>query len=139
MRQYLKFGFGIVAGVLLACGMAAGIYSAQAQTTFPGPIMTTITLTTTASTQIIAANPTRKLIQICNTGASNGVWIAPGPGPAVANASIPLSALATLVATCYTSPPAPGIGGPPPGPGGNGAAWFAIAPTTNVTLTILEW
>jgi hypothetical protein len=134
MRQFSKFAFGIVAGVLLAGAMAAGIFTATAQTTFTGPVMTTVTLTTTASTQIIAANPSRRLIQICNVGASNGVWIAPTV-PAVANASIPLSALSTLVDTCYTSPP---VANPPAG-GGNGAAWNAIAPTTNVTLIVLEW
>lgn len=130
MRRLLS---GIVA---IAVAVALSALQLNAQTTFTGPVMTTVTLTTTASTQIITANPSRRLIQICNVGASNGVWIAPTV-PAVANASIPLSALATLVATCYTSPPI-GIGGSAAG-GGNGAAWNAIAPTTNVTLVILEW
>jgi hypothetical protein len=127
-----------LAALVTAAALFVGVHFPQlsAQTTFNGPVMTTITLTTTASTQIIAANPSRRLIQICNVGASNGVWIAPTV-PAVANASIPLSALATLVATCYTSPPI-GIGGSAAG-GGNGAAWNAIAPTTNVTLVIMEW
>ena len=137
MKKYLQLAFGVVAGVLLAGAMAASIFTATAQSTFTGPVMTTVTLTTTASTQIIAANPSRRLIQICDVGASNGVWIAPTV-PAVANASIPLSALSTLVSTCYTSPPSPGLQGTGGG-GGNGAAWNAIAPTTNVTLVILEW
>jgi hypothetical protein len=136
MRKYLQLAFGVVAGVLLAAVMAAAIFTATAQTTASGPIMTVTTITGAgASAQIAASNPSRRLIQICITGSANGGWIAPGVS-AVANASIPLSALSTLVATCYTSPPAPGIGSPP---GGNGAAWFGIPAATPATFTVLEW
>jgi hypothetical protein len=138
MRKYFQLALGIVAGVLLAGAMAAGIFTATAQSTALGPVMTVTTITGAgASAQIAAANPTRKLIQICVTGSANGAWIAPGV-PAVANASIPLSAISTLVATCYTSPPAPGLQGAGGG-GGNGAAWFGIPAATPATFTVLEW
>jgi hypothetical protein len=136
--RHSKFAAGIVVGVLLAGAIAASIFNATAQSTATGPVMTVTTITGAgASAQIAAANPTRKLIQICITGSSNGGWIAPGV-PAVANASIPLSAISTLVATCYTSPPAPGIQGQGGG-GGNGAAWFGIPSATPATFTVLEW
>lgn len=138
MTKYLRFGLGIVAGVMLACAMAAGIFSATAQTTAAGPIMTVTTITGAgASTQIAAANGSRRLIQICVTGSANGGWIAPGV-PAVKNASIPLSAISTLVAACYTSPASPGLQGQGGG-GGNGAAWFGIPDATPATFTVLEW
>lgn len=138
MRKYLQLAFGVVAGVLLACAMAASIFTATAQSTATGPVMTVTTITGAgASAQIAAANPTRKLIQICVTGSANGGWIAPGV-PAVKNASIPLSAISTLVSTCYTSPASPGLQGQGGG-GGNGAAWFGIPDATPATFTVLEW
>lgn len=135
MRQYSKFAAGIIAGVLLAGAMAWSVFTATAQTTALGPVMTVTTISGAgASTQIAAANPSRRMIEICVTGSANGGWIAPGV-PAVANASIPLSALSTLVATCYTSPPVTLSG---PG-GGNGAAWFGIPSATPATFTVVEW
>jgi hypothetical protein len=133
-----KFAVGVISGAALAAAMGWSIFTATAQSTSSGPIMTVTTITGAgASAQIAAANPSRRLIQICITGSANGGWIAPGVA-AVKNASIPLSAISTLVATCYTSPASPGLQGQGGG-GGNGAAWFGIPDATPATFTVLEW
>lgn len=138
MKRHLKFAPGVIVGVALAAAMAFGIFTASAQNTDNGPFMTVTTITGAgASAQIAAANPSRRLIQICITGSANGGWIAPNV-PAVKNASIPLSAISTLVPTCYTSPASPGLQGQGGG-GGNGAAWFGIPDATPATFTVLEW
>ena len=64
MKHYLKFGFGVIAGCLLAAGMAAGIFTATAQTTNLTPVATvTGSITSTAALQVIGSNPGRKSIQ----------------------------------------------------------------------------
>jgi hypothetical protein len=133
MRQYLKFGFGIIAGVLLAAGMAAGIFTATAQTTNLTPNVTTTSVTSGTAVQIIGQNPGRKSIQICNIG--TGVqWIWPGPlSPTVSAYELP--ALSSGTTTCFTAPTFAG--------GANGStvgnSWNAIAVSTTGSVSVFEW
>ncbi len=76
--RHSKFAVGVISGVALAAAMGWSIFTATAQSTFGGPVMTVTTITGAgASAQIAAANSSRRLIQICITGSANGGWIAP--------------------------------------------------------------
>lgn len=97
-----------------------------AQTTFPGPVATAVAVTN-AGVQLVAANPSRRAIEICNTGGTNGLWIWPGAtATPVSFREIP--PVASSATTCYVSPL---VGG------GAGAAWQGMSLTT--TAGIVEW
>jgi hypothetical protein len=133
MTQYLKFGFGIIAGVLLAAGMAAGIFSATAQTTQLGPVATVTSVTSATAVQIIGQNPGRKDIRICNVG--TGVqWIWPGPlSPALSAYELP--ALSSGTTVCFTPPD----GSTGAGNTGQGNSWNAQAVSTTGPISVFEW
>lgn len=133
MKHYLKFGFGVIAGVALAAAMAFGIFTASAQTTNLTPNVTTTSVTSTTAVQIIGTNPGRKSIQICNIG--TGVqWIWPGPlSPTVSAYELP--ALSSGTTVCFTPPSFSG--------GANGStmgnSWNAIAVSTTGSISVFEW
>jgi hypothetical protein len=128
----------IVAAVVGSVGYLASqvpVAYAQSVNTNPVPVATGCTVSTTSS-QCIAANPTRRSIQICNPSANVAVWIAPGSTAAVVNGagSISIPPVASNVTTCITPPTGAG--------GGNtnvGAAWNAITALSPGVLTILEY
>jgi hypothetical protein len=133
MKDYLKFGFGIIAGVLLACGMAAGIFSATAQTTQLAPNVTVTSVTSPTAVQIIGTNPGRKDIRICNVG-TGVLWIWPGAlSPAVSAYELP--ALSSGTTVCFT-PPDGAVGA---GASGQGNSWNAQAVTTTGPASVFEW
>jgi hypothetical protein len=130
------FGAIVVAAVIAFIVVRPDV--ALSQGTSLWPQATGVTLNTTASTQIIGTNPTRRWITICNVATPSTIiiWIAPsGITPAANGAgSIPLSSMSasgsTTTAACYNSP----ING------SEGAAWNAITPTTTpATLTVFEY
>ena len=134
MKHYLKFGFGVIAGCLLAAGMAAGIFTAAAQTTNLTPVATvTGSITSTAALQVIGSNPGRKSIQVCNVG-SAVMWIWPGAlSPATSAYELP--ALATGTTTCLTPPT--GANGPNGSTVGN--SWNAQSAGASGVISVLEW
>ena len=135
MRQYTQLAIGVTAGVLLAGAMAAGIFTAAAQTTNLTPVVTVTTITSPTAVQIIGQNPTRKSIQICNTG-TGVLWIWPGAlSPAVSAYELP--ALSSGTTTCYV-PPA--FSGSNSGQGsGFGNSWNAQAVTTSGPVAVFEY
>ena len=119
--------------VLWLVALALGV---KAQTTNLNPAGTAVSATTGdngASRQIIAANPTRRQLQICNPSASVIWWIAPSPITAAANGagSIGLPAVSSGTTTCYTTPN--GF------PNSVGAAWNGIPASTPAALSIYEF
>jgi hypothetical protein len=133
MTQYLKFGFGIIAGVLLAAGMAAGIFSATAQTTQLAPVATVTSVTSATGVQIIGQNAGRKDIRICNVG-TGVMWIWPGPlTPALSAYELP--ALSSGTTVCFTPPD----GSTGSGNTGQGNSWNAQAVSTTGPISVFEW
>jgi hypothetical protein len=133
MTKYLRFGFGIVAGVLLACGMAAGITSGWAQNTVLNPVVTVTTVTSPTAIQIIGTNASRKDFRICNAG-TGIMWIWPGAlSPALSAYELP--ALASGTTTCFT-PPDASVG---PGAAGQGNSWNAQGAGASGPVSFFEW
>lgn len=131
---------------LIAYTVFAVNQSAQSQTTVLGPTAsglgsataTASGVYTTSAIQIIAANPTRKALMICNPSKTTTTWIAPLPMVATTNGngSIPLFPInfgATVAVQssldCFNTPILLPAGG------GIGAAWNAISETTAVPPT----
>ncbi len=135
MRHYLKFGFGVIAGCLLACAMAAGVFTATAQTTNLTPVVTVTTVTSPTAVQIIGQNPSRKSIQICNAGPGI-MWIWPGAlSPAVSAYELP--ALSSGTTVCYV-PPA--FAGSNSGQGsGFGNSWNAQGAGASGPVSVFEY
>ena len=133
MVNQSKFALGVVAGVILAAGMAASVFGVSAQTTQLAPNVTVTSVTSATGVQIIGSNPGRKGIRICNVG--TGVqWIWPGAlSPAVSAYELP--ALATGTTVCFTPPD--GVMGP--GNVGQGNSWNAQAVSTTGPLSVFEW
>ena len=131
----LRF-LGVTAAVLGIIGYLISqvpVALAQAVNTNPVPVATGCQVGT-ASSQCIAANPTRRSIQICNPSGSITVWIAPGSTTAAANGGGSVSIPPVSSTTCFTPPTGAG--------GGNtnvGAQWNAIAVTTPSSLTVYEY
>ena len=135
MWTYSKFAIGIVVGVLLAAAMAAGVFTATAQTTNLTPVVTVTSVTSPTAVQIIGTNPTRKSIQICNTG-TGVLWIWPGAlSPAVSAYELP--ALSTGTTVCFVPPAF--AGGNTGGGSGFGNSWNAQAVTTTGPASVFEW
>lgn len=120
----------VVAG-LLACAVSAGVVMAQVG--FLAPIATVTTFSgAAAAAQIVASNPSRKSIQICNSG-TNILWIWPGnTSPAVSAYELP--ALSTGTTTCFTPPT--GAAGTA---GSAGAQWNAQPTAAPGQVTVFEW
>lgn len=126
---------GAITGVI--CGLLSVVVPAISETTVLGPFPTGCSLNTPAGPAVIAclpANPSRKLLTVCNVGSANTAWIAPAPITPAANGagSIPIPPVASNLATCLSFPGSGNLGG-------NGAAWSAIPSATPVTLTFLEY
>jgi hypothetical protein len=124
----LKIALLSVAVLLTASGIAF------AQATNPSPLVTqSATVATTAGGQtLVLANPTRRFLQICNSGATNPVWICPAGVTPAANAAgcIPLAQVASNAAVCTSFPAISGI---------NTAQWNAIATGGSTTVTVWEY
>lgn len=114
----------ILIAAVVACGAALGVAWGQA-----GPAVTATSIVSNTPVQIIGQNPSRKMIQICNTGATNGVWIWPGAlSPTVSAYEIP--PVTSNLTACYS---------PPTGSGTEsqknlGAAWNATGLTGTVSV-----
>src|ERR1700691_1168030 len=107
----LRF-LGVTAGVLGIIGyLISQVPVAFAQNTNPVPVATGCQVGT-ASSQCIAANPSRRSIQICNPSASITVWIAPGSTTAAANGggSVSIPPVSSNTTTCFTPPTGAGGG-----------------------------
>lgn len=112
-----------------AIGVAIWAVPSMAQTTFPNPV-TTVTTLTTAAAQVIAQNPTRRSIRLCNAGAT-AIWIWSGSlAPAKSGELLP--PVTANVTACMT-PPAGLVGS-------NGAQWNAIINSGSAgTVSVEEW
>jgi len=125
----------IVGGFALAVKNAPRvdfIKYANAQPTILSPNVYFYSAVTTAQ-QLIGANPSRHGLQICNSGGTNALWIMPNiatinTGAVVApaaNVGIPVPAIASNVASCFSPPTnAPSVG----------QAWQGFSTTTPVTV-----
>lgn len=119
----------------MLCAAAVGVLTwafgpALAQTTFPNPVVTQTTLTGAAAL-IIAANPTRRSIRICNVGATNAIWVWPGALSPPKSAEI-LAPVASNVSKCI-EPPAGVVGS-------NGAQWNAVITGGSTgSVSVEEW
>ena len=134
MVNQSKFALGIVAGVILAAGMAASIFGVSAQTTNLTPVATvTASITSTTALQVIGSNPGRKSIQVCNVGTAV-MWIWPGAlSPATSAYELP--ALSSGTTTCLTPPNFAG------GSTGStmGNSWNAQSAGASGVISVLEW
>jgi len=122
--------FALIAAAT-ACGLAA---IAWAQPTPTNPVLTVTTVPGNTATLIIAANPTRRSIRICNTGATNAVWIWPGSATIVSDYI--LAAVASSVITCYTPPS--GITASPNATANN-SFYAYTGVTAGTTVSVEEW
>lgn len=109
MRR-LDFGIAFAAAALLG-GLVWNADLTHAQPTATTPTVSSGNLPANQSVQLIAPNPTRRTIRICNTGASNNLWIWPLNVPsgttqtaAQAVSDYVLAPLASNVISCYTPP-----------------------------------
>ena len=132
----------IAAAVVLALGYVVFFpLWAVAQVGFLGPVVTITNVNSTASLQIIGQNPSRRSIEICNVGATNGVWIAPGAfpgGAAPANMSAyEIPPVASNLSACYTLPTGAGGGAGTVASVGN--SWFAQAATGTSIVSVFEF
>jgi hypothetical protein len=133
MRHYLRFGFGVIAGCLLACAMAASIFTASAQNTLLNPVVTVTTVTSPTAIQIAGQNPGRKDFRICNAG-TGIMWIWPGAlSPAVSAYELP--ALSSGTTVCFT-PPDGSVGS---GAAGQGNSWNAQGAGASGPVSFFEW
>jgi hypothetical protein len=98
----------IVVPTLIAAAIAASSWSIpqlHAQATAIRPVVTTKTLTLTTASLLVTTNPTRRSIRICNTGATNAIWVWAGPASPVLSDYI-LAPVTSNVIACYTPPTA---------------------------------
>jgi len=115
----------------VVCAVLAATLPAIAQNTGLNPVATATSLTGTAGQQIIASNPTRRSIRICNTGATNAVWIWPGSSATTLVSDYVLAPVTSNVPACYT---------PPTGVvGATGAQWNAKSSGGTSTVSVEEW
>ena len=133
MRKYSQLAFGVIAGVLLACAMAASIFTATGQTTNLTPNVTVTTVTSPTAIQIIGQNPGRKSIQICNAG-TGIMWIWPGAlSPALSAYELP--ALSSGTTVCFVPPIfAGGVAG-----SSVGNSWNAEGAGASGPVSVFEW
>lgn len=110
MRR-LDFGIAVFGGALTLAAMSWYGAPLYAQSTVINPVVSSGSLPANQSVQLVAPNPGRKSIRICNTGASNNVWIWPLNVPsgttqtaAQAVSDYVLAPLASNVISCYTPP-----------------------------------
>lgn len=125
-----------IVSVLVAAFLAAATWvvpPSLAQTTLPGPTVSAATLQASTAQVIALQNPTRRTISICNTGASNAMWIWPGGTGGTAATTVSAYVLAPVtsnVIACYT---------PPSGlTGGLGAQWQAKS-LSGSTYSVFEY
>jgi len=74
-------------------------------TTAIRPVVTTKTLTLTTASLLVATNGSRRSIRICNTGATNAIWVWAGPASPVLSDYI-LAPVTSNAIACYTPPTA---------------------------------
>jgi hypothetical protein len=120
----------VFAGVLFAAAAAWIVPTVKAQVTINTPIATSTTQTG-SSVQLIANNPSRKSITICNASNSTAAAIAPiGITPIIGATGVGVQLAAS---TCFT-PPAVSTSLPIVATAG----WNSIG-TNNASLIVLEW
>lgn len=119
--------------------LSGGPRLALAQTGQLSPVATSgaIVPLTNSVAQIVGTNPSRHSIRICNTGATNALWVWPGPLATVVSDYV-LAPIASNVITCYT-PPAGLVAGDA-GARGIGNSWNGHAiGTIGTTFSVEEW
>jgi len=121
--------------ILAASATALLAGAAWAQSTLPGPSMTTATVTTVGSMATLAANPTRKALTVCNEHATNTVTITFGSLSPVSLTTGRVLAAGNLVTSCMTF----GNVGSPVGSGGLGAQVNTIASGSGTPVTFIEY
>ena len=105
------------------------------QTTQLVPNVTVTAVSSTAVTQIIAANPARKGLQICNVTSGGAIWIWPG---ATTVSAYVLAAMTSNVPVCW--PSASVRFDSATGGNANGQAWSAeAAAANNLSVSVFEW
>jgi hypothetical protein len=135
-EEKVRAALAAALAIITSAALAYMVSVAWAQVTLPLPLATS-TVIGTSSTQAIAANPSRRSIQICNgaSTATNVCNIAPvGITPTI-SATIGVGAVVAGGA-CFTPPGNLGVG---TSGGGAGAAWNAICTTASQPMLILEW
>jgi hypothetical protein len=136
MTRLGLFATSVAVAALL--GYAVWFVPAIAQTTQLGPLATGCLITgANASTSCVLANPSRKLLTLCNVSASPTIWVAPAPTVPAANGigSISIPPVSSGTTTCINIP-AVTFGQVT---GGIGAAWNAVASATPATLSVLDY
>ena len=141
MRHLLDVaGKTIGAGLLFAAAILGGnfayhhdfIKEARGQPTLLSPNVYFYSAVTAAQ-QIIGANPSRHALQICNSGATNALWLMPNiatinTGAIVApaaNVGVSVPPVTSNVVACFSPPTnAPSVG----------QAWQGFSTTTPVTV-----
>ncbi|HZP77524.1 MAG TPA: hypothetical protein VFB45_15375 [Pseudolabrys sp.] len=123
----------LLASLLISAALI-GAANAQGAPTQSSPLAAqSLSIPTTAGgTALVAANPTRRFLKICNAGATNPVWICPAGVTPAANAAgcFVIAPVASNVTSCDPFPAIPGL---------NTAAWNAIATGGATNVTVWEY
>lgn len=122
----------IVAAVV-ATSLAAG-GAAWAQSTALGPNITSVAVTVGGALAVLAANPSRKRLTVCNNDASNKVTIATGSTSPVQLTTGLVLLNGNVATSCFTFDSGSAGGG-----GGVGAQINAIASGGTVNVTFIEY
>ena len=135
--------FVCAVAAFVALALVLGPPAPRAQVGASLPFVTGVTVQNTVTT-IVAANPTRRGLKICNVGATNDVWIAPvnTSGTTVAPAALGAGSFllsrgsaagANVVVNCINMPA--DVGG-----GGSAVVTAAFAGITNAsTSPVTAW
>jgi hypothetical protein len=142
-----RWFYSAVAAIIVLCAAAFSTLDlGRAQITQLVPVVSSGSLPANQAVQLIAPNPTRHTIRICNTGGTNALWIFPSNLPsgstlaATATAVVSdyiLAAVASSVITCYTPPTGAFAGNAGPFPGATNG-WFGYS-GSGTTAAVEEW
>lgn len=116
---------------VVGLSLIGGIGAALAQTTTLGPAITTVAVTVTGAMNVLAANPSRKKLTVCNNDASNKVTIATGSTSPVQLTTGLVLLNGNVATSCATFDSTAGAG--------VGAQVNAVASTATVNVTFIEY
>lgn len=110
MRRAIQ-AFGALGIAAVIAALISSVDLSNAQPTILTPTVSAGSLPANQVVQLIAPNPTRRAIRICNTGPTNNLWIFPSTNPSgttlsttAAVSDYVLAPLASNVISCYTPP-----------------------------------
>lgn len=122
-----------IAAAAVAASLATGGV-VWAQSTVLGPNVTSVAVTVGGAMNILAANPSRKRLTVCNNDATNKVTIATGTTSPVQLTTGIVLLNGNVATSCFTFDSGSTSGG-----GGVGAQINAVASGGTINLTFVEY